>query len=270
MGITYPNTDRPLKGCINDANSMKDMLIRRFNFPESSILMLTDDEATDPDKIPTKQNIMRAMSWLVEGCEPGDSLVFHYSGHGGSQEQNYIGEEIDGFDEILCPADYMTNGMIVDNEINETIVRPLPAGVKLHAIIDACHSGTVLDLPFLCKMDRGGGYAWEDHRPPSGTWKGTSGGEAISFSGCDDKQTSTDTDALSKGTSYGTMTYAFIQAIEKGQGTTYGSIINAMMSTIQKTIDDSIAAGIARAGLRQEPQLSGSHLFEVYTKPFSL
>lgn len=97
---------------------------------------------------------MRAMSWLVEGCEPGDSLVFHYSGHGSNQEQNYTGEEIDGFDETLCPIDHETNGMIVDNEINETIVRPLPAGVKLHAIIDACHSGTVLDLPFLCKMDR--------------------------------------------------------------------------------------------------------------------
>lgn len=45
-------------------------------------------------------------------------------------------------------------GMIVDDEINATIVRPLPPRVKLHAIIDACHSGTVLDLPFLCRMDR--------------------------------------------------------------------------------------------------------------------
>lgn len=34
---------------------------------------------------------------------------------------------------------------------------------------------------------------WEDHRPRSGVWKGTSGGEVISFSGCDDDQTSADT-----------------------------------------------------------------------------
>lgn len=40
---------------------------------------------------------------------------------------------------------------------------------------------------------RTGRYAWEDHRPPSGAWKGTSGGEVISFSGCDDDQTSADT-----------------------------------------------------------------------------
>ena len=45
-------------------------------------------------------------------------------------------------------------GMIVDDEINETIVRPLPEGAMLHAIIDACYSGTILDLPFVCKMNR--------------------------------------------------------------------------------------------------------------------
>ena len=30
---------------------------------------------------------------------------------------------------------------------------------------------------------------WEDHRPPTGTWKGTAGGNVYSFSGCDDHQT---------------------------------------------------------------------------------
>jgi hypothetical protein len=44
--------------------------------------------------------------------------------------------------------------MIVDDEINETIVRPLPQGVTLHAIIDACYSQTMLDLPFVCRMNR--------------------------------------------------------------------------------------------------------------------
>lgn len=111
------------------------------------------EEQTDPYKIPTKHNIRMAMYWLVQGCQPGDSLVFHYSGHG-SQQRNYSGDEVDGFDETLCPLDFETQGMIVDDEINAAIVRPLPHGVKLHALIDACHSGTALDLPFLCRMDR--------------------------------------------------------------------------------------------------------------------
>ena len=94
-----------------------------------------------------------AMYWLVQGCQPGDSLIFHYSGHG-SQQRDYSGEEADGYDETLCPVDFETQGMIVDNEINATMVRPLPRGVKLHAIIDACHSGTMLDLSYLCRMNR--------------------------------------------------------------------------------------------------------------------
>ncbi|KAI5670330.1 hypothetical protein M9H77_10694 [Catharanthus roseus] len=280
IGISYKNSRQELKGCVNDANCMKFLLINRYKFPQDSILMLTEEEK-DPYKIPTKHNIRMAMYWLVQGCQPGDSLVFHYSGHG-SQQRNYNGDEIDGYDETLCPLDYEAQGMIVDDEINETIVRPLPRGAKLHAIIDACHSGTVLDLPFLCRMDRTGRYAWEDHRPRSGAWKGTSGGECISFSGCDDDQTSADTAALSKVTSTGAMTYSFIQAIERGQGTTYGSILNAMRSTIQTTGNDLgggivtslltmlLTGGSLGIGMRQEPQLTANEQFDVYTKPFSL
>lgn len=235
-GISYRYSRHELKGCINDAKCMRYLLINKFKFPESSILMLTEEE-TDPYRTPTKYNMRMALYWLVQGCQPGDSLVFHYSGHG-SRQRNYNGDEVDGYDETLCPLDFETQGMIVDDEINATIVRPLPRGVKLHAIIDACHSGTVLDLPFLCRMSRSGQYVWEDHRPRSGVWKGTNGGEVISFSGCDDDQTSADTSALSRITSTGAMTFAFIQAIERGQATTYGSMLNSMRAVIRSTGND--------------------------------
>ncbi|KAF5743629.1 metacaspase-1-like [Tripterygium wilfordii] len=278
-GVSYKNTRHELKGCINDAKYMKYLLLNRFKFPESSIIMLTEEE-TDPYKLPTKYNIRMALYWLVHGCQPGDSLVFHFSGHG-SQQRDYDGDEVDGYDETLCPTDYETQGMIVDDEINATIVRPLPRGVRLHAIIDACHSGTVLDLPFLCRMDRHGKYVWEDHRPQSGMWKGTSGGEVISFSGCDDNQTSADTSALSMITSTGAMTYSFIQAIERGHGTTYGNMLNVMRSTIQNKKNElngriltplltMLFTGGSFNGLKQEPQLTANESFDVYKKPFSL
>lgn len=41
-------------------------------------------------------------------------------------------------------------GTITDNELNQWLVNPLPAGARLHAILDACHSGTALDLEFMC------------------------------------------------------------------------------------------------------------------------
>nr|GMD00561.1 metacaspase-1-like [Ipomoea batatas] len=248
-----------------------------FSLPSPGNIL--SEEETDPYRIPTKHNIRMAMYWLVQGCQAGDSLVFHFSGHG-SQQRNYTGDEVDGYDETLCPLDFEAQGMIVDDEINATIVRPLPRGAKLHAIIDACHSGTMLDLPYLCRMERTGRYAWEDHRPRSGAWKGTSGGEVISFSGCDDDQTAADTDSLSKVTSTGAMTFSLIQAIERGQGTTYGSILNAMKSSIRSS-DSDLGGGLVTSlltmlvtggsiGTRQEPQLSANEPFDVYTKPFSL
>ncbi|KAM3733403.1 hypothetical protein ACB098_11G133100 [Castanea mollissima] len=283
VGISYRYSRHELKGCINDAKCMRYLLINKFHFPQESILMLTEEEI-DPYRIPTKYNIRMALNWLVQGCQPGDSLLFHYSGHG-SRQRNSRGNEVDGYDETLCPLDFETQGMIVDNDINATIVRPLPLGVKLHAIIDAGHSGTVLDLPFLCRMNRAGQYIWEDHRPRSGIWKGTSGGEVISFSSCEDDQTSAESSALSKITSTGAMTYCFIQAIESGHATTYGSVLNSMRTAIRGTgrndlgvgggvvtslLNMLLIGGSVGGGLRQEPQLTACQPFDVYTKPFSL
>jgi len=49
--------------------------------------------------------------------------------------------------------------------------------------------------------------------------------------------------ALSKVTSTGAMTYCFIQAIERGQATTYGNMLNAMRAAIRDT-DTSVGGGV--------------------------
>lgn len=119
---------------------------------KQNVNQIAEDER-DPYRIPTKHNILMALQWLVQGCQSGDSLVFHYSGHG-SQQLDFHQDEMDGYDETLLPMDHEIAGTILDDDINAIIVRPLPHGAKLHAIVDACHSGTVLDLPFLCRMNR--------------------------------------------------------------------------------------------------------------------
>ena len=105
------------------------------------------------------------MRWLVHGCRSGDSLVFHFSGHGG-QEEDEDGDELDGQDETICPLDGDLNGNIRDDEINDALVRPLVPGVTLHAVVDACHSGTVLDLPNLCKLKKYAPHIYTQAIPP--------------------------------------------------------------------------------------------------------
>lgn len=47
------------------------------------MMVLTDDNP-NPSGKPTAQNIVGAIGWLINGAAPGDSLFFHYSGHGGT------------------------------------------------------------------------------------------------------------------------------------------------------------------------------------------
>lgn len=56
---------------------------------------------------------------------------------------------------IDSTANHVQAGMIVDNELNRLLVNPLPSGVRLHAIIDACHSGSMLDLECRAEFKRG-------------------------------------------------------------------------------------------------------------------
>ncbi|GAA0147499.1 hypothetical protein LIER_36529 [Lithospermum erythrorhizon] len=259
-GVTYKGNPKALKGSINDVLSMKRFLIEKMEFPHSSIFVLTEDEK-DPSRIPTKANIRAALRWLVQGCQAGDSLVFHYSGHG-SRVRDQDGDELDGHDSALCPVDYEVEGRIIDDEINETIVRPLPRGATLLAIVDTCFSGTFLDLPYMCRVKGDGYYLWQDHRI-SHAYKGTNGGLAISLSACDDHQTSGDTTVFT-GTSTGALTYSFIQTLEKDPKLTYGRVLIAMRDKVQgaqKTIGQK-----GSDTQMQDPQLSASEQFDIHAK----
>lgn len=65
------------------------------------------------------------------------------SGHG-TQVPDFSGDELNGLSETILPLDYRQQGPIIDDTINEILVNPLPPGCRLHAVIDACHSGSGL------------------------------------------------------------------------------------------------------------------------------
>ncbi|KFK28116.1 hypothetical protein AALP_AA8G474700 [Arabis alpina] len=267
-GLNYKGKSYSLKGCISDAKSMRSFLVQQMGFPIDSILMLTDDEAS-PQRIPTKRNIRKAMRWLVEGNRAKDSLVFHYSGHG-AQQNDYNEDEIDGKDEALCPLDHETEGKIIDDEINRILVRPLVHGAKLHTVIDACNSGTVLDLPFVCRMERNGYYKWENQRPVR-AYKGTDGGGAFCFSACDDHQASGYTPVFT-GKNAGAMTYSFIKAVKTaGPAPTYGHLLNLMCSAIREAQSRLTFDGdYTIADTSAEPLLTSSEQFDIYATKFVL
>ncbi len=79
IGINYFGQEGELKGCINDTKNVSAFLVERYGYKREDMVILTDDQQ-DPRMIPTKENILRAMSWLVRGAQPNDALFLHYSG----------------------------------------------------------------------------------------------------------------------------------------------------------------------------------------------
>ena len=137
----------------NDALNMKEYIMDVHGFEEENITLLLDDGEHDP---PTKENILNAYRKLVDESEAGDSVFCHYSGHGGSTRDDDYGEEEDGKDETLIPVDYKTAGIIRDDDLFDTLVHPMKEGVTLTCLMDCCHSGTILDLPYTFKADGSG------------------------------------------------------------------------------------------------------------------
>ncbi|CAJ1936065.1 unnamed protein product [Sphenostylis stenocarpa] len=230
------------------------------------------EQEQNANLIPTKHNILESLRWLVKDCEAGDSLVFYFSGHG-LQQPDFKEDEIDGFDETLCPVDYLREGMIIDNEINSTIVWPLKKGVTLHAIVDACHSGTILDLLFVYNHESG---IWEDNKPPSKEpiRKHTSGGLAICLSACEDNQTASDSAVFGGKGMNGVLTYLFAKAIRDYPGITYKRLLETMHDEIKKInrsrCNNRILQNIFNRKIAQDPLLSSSEKFDVSTTIFTL
>lgn len=139
VGINYVGTSYSLKGCLNDVKHIK-ALLEGKGFAD--IEVLTEKDATTA-------NILAALKRLVADAEPGDVLVFHYSGHG---SQIYSKLETDMLDEIICPIDLdWKEKVITDNELKE-IFNPVPNGVNITVILDCCHSGTALDQTETAKI----------------------------------------------------------------------------------------------------------------------
>jgi metacaspase-1 len=125
----------PLRGCVNDVVLMRRVLKRCFGVPNEDIRVLVDHRAT-------KDNVLRRLWDTVRRAEPGDVVIFYFSGHG-SQIRDRDGDELtDALDELLCPydMDWDRGTYILDDDL-DAIFASLPSGVLLEAVFDCCFWG---------------------------------------------------------------------------------------------------------------------------------
>ncbi|CAG8620051.1 2226_t:CDS:2, partial [Diversispora eburnea] len=241
--------------CINDVQRIKKFLIEH-GFNESDMIILTDDQK-DYNRIPTRANIIKYIKELVSDPRNNDSYFFHFSGHGGQLE------------------------------LHNLLVDPLSEGVRLTVVFDSCHSGTVLDLPYVYStrgtikqpkillqgaknaLDTGLRYfqgELESFRKSvkilaTKTLEGhvirrknlqtmSSVADIVMFN----EQTSAD--AHEGGQATGAMSYALIKSLSRDHKQTYKELLNS----IREILHEKYA---------QRPQLSASHPMEMES-PFTI
>jgi Caspase domain/Domain of unknown function (DUF4384) len=125
-----------LPGAEQDALRMRDVLVMKGYVPQQNVRMLLNRDAT-------RAAIQKGITgWLAQNARPGDNVTIFFAGHG-SQMWDENGDEDDGLDETLAPADAeatSTEFDISDDVFNQWL-GTLPTS-NVVVILDNCNSGT--------------------------------------------------------------------------------------------------------------------------------
>ena len=229
IGINYENTNFQLNGCINDI-SLIETYLKTKGF--SDITLITDKTEIKP----TKSNILSSIEKFLTSSKEDDILYFHYSGHGSIVKDNN-GDEVDGIDETIVSKDLI---LITDDELISLIRQKINKKTTLFAIIDSCHSGSMLDLK----------YTFSDNLSIVENSKYDDiSSNIIMISGCKDSQTSEENYISNKV--YGKLTWSINETLTKNKNLTWKSLY----TSVKKLLQDSKSLQI--------PQLSMGSLINI-------
>ncbi|PPD80340.1 hypothetical protein GOBAR_DD22712 [Gossypium barbadense] len=140
VSCNYPRTPYNLKGCINDLENIRMLIMKRFNFDQRFIKVLTDNYIQGSWDMPTGIKIKAALYEMVRTARPGDVLFFYFSGHGTAVPVLKSGQPL-RLDEAIVPCDF---NLITDVDFRD-LVNQLPNKVNFTILSDSCHSGGLID-----------------------------------------------------------------------------------------------------------------------------
>ena len=130
-----------LHGSVNDANSIRDLLLHKFGFKSKNIDTLYNAKAT-------RDNIIKALNKKLKQCKAGDAMVFYYSGHGvylyNEQEQSDSVKK--GMNQAMLTSDlYNYNDhlkcFLRDFTLKKYFNLFIDKKIVLTSIFDCCFSG---------------------------------------------------------------------------------------------------------------------------------
>lgn len=249
-----------LRGCVRDVESMALVLRQRFAFPDDSIVLLRDGEAT-------AEAIRDGLAALRARTHPGDVVVVHYSGHGSWRHHP---ARPSGREETLVPADSgrdpHPNRDVADTEIEAWLAKIGRVTPYVTLIFDSCFSGSATREPFARSRGVPG-----DHRPAAGgkptpapaatrelgerPEKGASGWHRpgdryVLLAACRaDEHAYEHGDSVRPEEVHGALTYHLCRALVTAEGRD---------ATTYRDVWESVAAEVTREFPAQHPQLEGA------------
>lgn len=132
---------RSLKGCVNDALSMKSLLMNRFGFEKTNINVILNEKAT-------QSQLISAMTATLNKSRTGDVVVFYFSGHGIYIDN--VALNLDsvkkGYNQSLIMSDLYSPGytcLVKDNTLKKIFNQFVAKKVILTSIFDCCYSGNM-------------------------------------------------------------------------------------------------------------------------------
>ncbi len=233
VGINYQDNDSSdddLNGCVEDTIRLKNYLTKCCYFNEEDITLVCEPYETTKNEIQKQLRELVFFSYTHHYSE----LWFSFSGHGGGV---YNTNEDDEQCEVICPSDYKQNGVIVDYWLKTHFINRLHPTSKLFILMDCCHSGTNLNLP----------YQLIDKKETLLSNPNVSLlARVIKISGCRDDQTSMEYYDDKSGEYQGALTSCFLANANEYRGT----VFNVLCDNVRNALENK--------GFQQKPMLSFS------------
>tara|TARA_Y100000389_G_scaffold19415_1_gene16826 strand:+ start:1540 stop:2340 length:801 start_codon:yes stop_codon:yes gene_type:complete len=235
IGCSYENDPKShLKGTKNDVIRLRNKLISKFGYTNESVQLLIEHPGYTP---PTAQNIVDALIDLILQTRRGecDECFISFSGHGTSIRDTN-GDEKDGMDECILAID---NKIIPDDHLAYYFQFFAP-WCKAVVLVDACHSGSALDLQYEINPITGQHKLLNQNPKCSAS--------VVFISGCRDHECSLDVFHRGKAAWGGLCTFSILQVLEDNdcEELTWHELVNKSREYIKKK------------GCGQIPQLSAS------------
>ena len=131
IGIDKYQNVQPLNYAVKDAESIQDILVNTFDFPEDNVTLLKNEEAT-------KQNILKSFSEITKKAEDSDRVLIFFAGHGETMDLPEGGEK--GY---LIPVEGDSENLYLTGLPMEELrqIALISRAKHMLYLVDACYGG---------------------------------------------------------------------------------------------------------------------------------